>query len=486
MKSSLVRGSWAVLFFCLTFSAFAQDANAPAPTSPTNLTPGQQVIGPAVVAPGRPAVIMLGKPTTQTPFTNQDAILQELYDLFDFDLKMSNAFVVYTESYSPQAAYLFRQDAERGTIDYIGWKQLKVDGRELDYLAKVELVPRGEGQFALNLLVFDLVQETRAIGRAYGGEPHPPFPRSALRRAGHKATSDVISTLTNDRITPITESRFAFVNQAPGTKTKEICLIDYDGHPSSFQRITYYNSSTLFPDWSPTGDALAYVSLKDDWADSFIQYLGSGEVKKLAAFKGTNTTPRWAPDNQNLAISLSAEGNAEIYLMSKNGGKPLKRLTHNPAADISPDFSPSGNQIAFTSDRSGAPKIYIMDSEGAATRLLSYIDRKCDTPFWSPVPPPGENDLRVAFCGFYDNLQGDIYTVRPDGQGMIPISDGRSDNKNPTWSPNAHYVAFASNRGGKYDIYIARSDGKPLATGDQYYRVTKVAGDNLQPSWSPN
>ncbi len=451
------------------------------------------VVGPEIVPGGvPPAVAILAKPHAAAPFANQEAIIEELYNLFDFDLSFSGGFIVKTERDMPQAAYQIRKDRERQTIDYTSWKTLRVtdSGIDLpvDYLIKPELKPRGDNQFALHLLVYNVQEGLRAIGRAYGGEPHAPFPRNALRRAGHKATAEVIRTLREGREIPITESRIAFVNFDQTQKTKEVYVIDYDGWKGSLKRITHFNSTTIFPDWSPKGDALAYTSLKDDWADSFVHDLRTGKITTLAKFKGTNTTPRWAPDGENLAISLSAEGNAEIYLMNKNGGKPKSRITHNPSSEISPDISPTGDQIVFTSDRIGAPKIYVSDIEGSNPRRLTFFDRKCDTPFWSPISPPWfkDNDLRIAFCGFYDSLQGDIYTIKPDGSDQLMITDGRADNKNPTWSPNARYIAFSSNRLGKFDIFIARSDGKPLPTGEVFHRVTYHTGDNLQPSWSPN
>lgn len=464
----------------------------------------QQIVGPEIVGGFKPAKVMLAKPVALEPFPGQEAMIQELYELLEFDLQFSGVFLVGTESEYPQANYQFRTDRERRTIDYISWRTVTMKGPSgadlpLDYIIVTEIKPRGGDQFSLHLLVYDVFQGQRSIGRAYGGEPHPGFPKDAMRRAGHKATAEIITTLTNGREVPITESRIAFVNEAPGGTSKEVFIIDYDGWKGSLQQITFFNSSTIFPDWSPSGDQLAYVSLKDDWADSFIHDLNTGEIKALAKFKGTNTTPRWAPDGEHLAISLSAEGNPEIYLMSKEGGKPKKRLTHHPDGDISPDISPSGDLIAFTSDRIGSPKIYVSDIEGANPRRLTFLDRKCDTPFWSPIAPPwpafkNDNDLRIAFCGFYDSLQGDIYTIKPDGADLRMVTDGRSDNKNPTWSPNARFIAFSSNRGGKFDIYIARSDASnngggsnlDLPNGERFYRVTYIAGNNLQPSWSPN
>lgn len=451
---------------------------------------GQQAIqlNPITPEQSKPAMIIL-KPDAKGAVTDQEKVISELYELLAFDLQFADTFSVSQET--PQAAYLKQADIERGTMDFKEWGRIGVEGRKLDYLVKTVIVSRGEGLYELDLLVFDIQQGTRIIGTAYGANPHPAFNRKLLRIAGHQATGDIISTLTNGAVKPITKSRIAFINKNTTKNIKEIFLIDYDGWKDSLTQVTYFNSITLFPDWSPDGSELAYVSYKDsNAADAFIQHLASGKVSVLARFKNTNTTPRWCPDGKSLLISLSAEGNFEIYKITP-GSKNPKRLTFNRAIDEAPDMSPSGNQIAYISDRIGSPQVYIMDADGTNNRRISFIERKCDTPMWSPVPvqytSDGVADYRIAFTGFYSSLQSDIYTVLPDGKSAQMLTDGKADNQNATWSPNARYIAFSSNRTGKYEIYLMSSDPERLLpNGERFFRITYNAGDNLSPAWSPN
>ena len=49
-----------------------------------------------------------------------------------------------------------------------------------------------------------------------------------------------------------------------------------------------------------------------------------------------------------------------------------------------------------------------------------------------------------------------------------------------TWSPDGRFLAYSSNRGGKFDIWVQQiSGGDPV-------QVTKGQGDNRQPDWSPD
>ncbi|MBI5831696.1 MAG: carboxypeptidase regulatory-like domain-containing protein [Armatimonadetes bacterium] len=67
------------------------------------------------------------------------------------------------------------------------------------------------------------------------------------------------------------------------------------------------------------------------------------------------------------------------------------------------------------------------------------------------------------------------------------ITQSASDNIDPVWSPDGTRVAFASNRAGSYDIYIARSDGSNPDTGALLTPklISGVAGDERYPAWNP-
>jgi Tol biopolymer transport system component len=77
----------------------------------------------------------------------------------------------------------------------------------------------------------------------------------------------------------------------------------------------------------------------------------------------------------------------------------------------------------------------------------------------------------------------DIYTVNlEDGEvKRLTYTEqcGGCFNLQPTWSPDGSQIAFTSNRGGDFDIYVMKSDGS-----DQR-RLTNMAGRDSSPAWSP-
>ena len=60
---------------------------------------------------------------------------------------------------------------------------------------------------------------------------------------------------------------------------------------------------------------------------------------------------------------------------------------------------------------------------------------------------------------------------------IVQLTSNAGNNEHPTWSPDGKLIAFASNRGGSYQIYIMRKDGSNVT------RITN-SGENTSPTWS--
>ena len=70
--------------------------------------------------------------------------------------------------------------------------------------------------------------------------------------------------------------------------------------------------------------------------------------------------------------------------------------------------------------------------------------------------------------------------VSPVQRALTRISFGSGLELEPTWSPDGRLMAYASDRGGKLDIWVQQvSGGEPV-------QVTHGAGNNWQPTWSPD
>lgn len=350
--------------------------------------------------------------------------------------------------------------------------------------ARAGVVSRGEGVdyeswgiFGTEYLVTGRIEPTGAGYRGTIALHHVPFadrivdlgfalPRAGTREfraAVHDVSNQIVTELTGE--TGIADTRIAFASRRRGDK--EIYAVDYDGFDP--YRVTSHDTISMTPDWRPVGGEICYMSFAGGDPDLYCAPAGGGgRARAVSAHEGLDMAPAWSSDGTRLAMTLTKDGNAEIYVLDA-GERRLRRLTFSLGIDTAPSWSPNGRRIAFESDRAGVSRIYVMDAEGADVRQLSF-GGEAHSPAWSPL---GD---RIAYV---ERIGGrfQVVTMDLDG-GNRTVLTSVGENEDPSWSPDGLHLAFSSSRGGGSDIYTMDWDGGNV------HRVTQ-GGAYVSPSWSP-
>ncbi len=248
---------------------------------------------------------------------------------------------------------------------------------------------------------------------------------------------------------------------------------------------------------------IAFESFQDGDSDIYLLDAATGIPHKLTRHPSDDFAPTWSPDGRWIAFASNRTDNYEVYVMDANGGH-VQNLTRHASDDFTPAWSPDGSQIAFISRRQGNSEIYIMEvmnilanpactalpdmffvneNQPCAPPIRRLTDSSVDeaAPAWSPdgrsiaFVQAGDRDSEIVAmrvnCG--DPMQG-----CPGDRNNL--SDDPARDTDPSWSPDGRYIAFASNRGGAWNIYRMRADGS------QVHRLTQDAGTYVFPSWSPD
>lgn len=119
------------------------------------------------------------------------------------------------------------------------------------------------------------------------------------------------------------------------------------------------------------------------------------------------------------------------------------------------------------------------------TALLPACIALCGALLTSPAQAafPGQNG-RIAFsdtrddpnpsgCGSSCNYE--IYSINPDGTGLMRLTNNPASDGRPAWSPDGSRIVFVSSRA-PFGIYIMNADG----SGQTFLR------SGFDPSWSPD
>jgi TolB protein len=288
--------------------------------------------------------------------------------------------------------------------------------------------------------------------------------KSAQRLLAHMVADKVVEQVAAEK--PFFTTRIAYISKATGHEEVYIC--DYDG--ANPIRLTADKSLDLSPCWDRKGEKLLYTSYKRGKQQIWEHDVPSGQERLITNFPLSNSAPAISPDNKEILASLSFEGNAELYVLNRDG-KIKRRLTRIPSIEVGASWSPSGNLIAFSSDRSGSPQIYLMDSEGLNVQRLTFEGSCNDSPDFSPL------GSSVAFVTRDERGDFQIATIDVTGENLVVIMQNGS-NEDPHWSPDGWHFVFSKRVGSDKNIYIMDRFGK---------RVKKITSDNksFSPAWGP-
>jgi len=284
-----------------------------------------------------------------------------------------------------------------------------------------------------------------------------------LRLLVHRWVNDVIQQFTG--VAGVFGSRIAFAQTG---RSQEIAAVGMDG--GELRVLTKMQSECLLPAYSPTGREVAFTSFLRGGADMWIVSADGGRARWVSKRSGMNSGAAWYPDGVSLAITLSHEGNPEIYKIRASDASIVQRLTNSSASDLSPSLSADGGQIAFVSDRGGSPQIYLMGAGGGGGKRLTFQGSQNTTPKFSPR----SDKPMIAFTGRDERLNFDIFVYDLKAGKVDRITQSQGSNYDPAWSPDGRLLVYASSRGG---LFVRNVETRKET---QIFR-----GGAHSPSWGP-
>lgn len=184
------------------------------------------------------------------------------------------------------------------------------------------------------------------------------------------------------------------------------------------------------------------------------------------------STPALSPDGTRVAVGVGDRGKSDIWIYDLRRGTG-SRLTFDSADDSNPVWVRDGSQILFTSNHAGQDDIYEKAADGLGGS---------QTIFQSGDQPKYINDLTTdGRYAIYD----DGGHTGPSQLWILPLFGDRKpfafiqgsfNAREGEFSPDGHYVAYASNETGRMEIYIQTF---PQQTGK--WQISAAGGE--EPMW---
>ena len=211
---------------------------------------------------------------------------------------------------------------------------------------------------------------------------------------------------------------------------------------------------------------IVFTSFRDGNAEIYVMDAHGRNQERLTNHRAYDGYPDWSPDGTKIAfVSGRDSTRSQIHIMDADG-KNVIRLTDGPGSKRDPDWSPDGGKIAFSVD-DRVDHIDVMDADGRNRETLETVAMY---PSWSP------DGKQIAFA------HGEIYVIGVDGQGRKRVTHDLEHKLDPSFSPDGRRIAYDAEHKGFRHIFAVDADGRNrvrLTHNNEHH-----LGPALGPGWT--
>lgn len=308
-----------------------------------------------------------------------------------------------------------------------------------------------------------------------------------LRQVGHKISDSIYRSVTGKP--SIFNSKIYFLSDRTSGREieKELYIMDFDGR--RVDKLTNFNSVVLSPSISSDNSKMMFslIAAKKVTSGSKTRIIKNIDLKMLdlktkrlttiSDRPGINSGAVFGADNQNIFVTLSFSGNADIYDLNIPSGR-MRKVTSHYGDDVDPSITRDGSLMTFLSNRSGRAHIYTLsptETENSVKRI-SFVGQFNATPRFSP------DGKEIVFTSWVDN-GFDLYRIGSDGNNLVRLTKDFGSNEEPAFSPDGEFIIFSSKklvnkRQSIQNIFIMNREGEILG------QLTQDFGRCFSPKWT--
>jgi serine/threonine-protein kinase len=239
-------------------------------------------------------------------------------------------------------------------------------------------------------------------------------------------------------------------------------------HPGGKLHLAVSNTGTLA--FVPGGGApqrrLIYVDLQGN------KVLASGSQRGYEY-------PRFSPDAQRLAVTISEFGEPAIWIVDRTAG--LETRLAGKGRRQFPLWSPDGSKVVFALETEDPPASWSLfwqqvDASDPPEPLL--MARKPGEWLW---PYSWTPDGKTLVLGKWSaGISQDVYYVSLDNpEELHPLLTTEAEERGALLSPDGRWIAYVSNETGRFAIYVQR-----FPEGGERHQISTGASQDLV-GWAP-
>jgi len=203
-----------------------------------------------------------------------------------------------------------------------------------------------------------------------------------------------------------------------------------------YQQVTTGNWDDLYPEWSPNGNLVAYVSDKGGMWSVWVMNSNGSRAHRLTTASLGAGDPSWSPDSSSIAYWRMDGPSASIVVVDVSRGYTFTASGDSDNVVMAtPKWSPDGSRLLYYRNN---PTLQLMcvDLASLTSRVLASVNGTDTNPNWAA-------DDRVI----YSALEGGFYVtswinLTSGERGLLTMGD--QNNRGGVISPDGTEMAYYS------------------------------------------
>jgi serine/threonine protein kinase len=320
-------------------------------------------------------------------------------------------------------------------------------------------------------------------------------------RSSREGGGVFLMNLDGTNVIKVTDSGF---NPAWSPDGKELVLND-DNVANYESRNTYPSASKLWAvnvttktqrmittrdavqaDWSPNGQRIAFWGEqkgghRDIWT---VASDGASEPVNVTDDGFIDWNPIWSIDGKHLYFLSNRGGEMNLWRVAIDEGTGNVKSAPQPATLPSNNcqhisFARNGKSLVYgqTNRNENVSQVDFDPVAGGIIGTPTFLTQSLKRYTFFSLAPDEQSFVYLA----RGEPQQDLFTADRTGAPQHRVTDDVAQDIVPRWSPRGDWIAFLSDRSGKYEIWKVRPDGSGLS------QMTYEPGrEVIAPVWSPD
>ena len=246
------------------------------------------------------------------------------------------------------------------------------------------------------------------------------------------------------------------------------------------QQLTFSEGDKTEPAWSPDGTKILFTAPgENNNLQIWVLDIQSGETSQLTSLEGENTNPAWSPDGERIAFVNFGRINdvSMIYTIDADGSN-LSRLSLD-FQETDPLWTPDMEWLLYVIHASNHSYFFWRNKTDNYATPQPYDPAEMFGRMGEVDEPAITNDGTYMAYTRLDGERKQIWSVdfKLRGARTLLLTADHTTEYHSSWSPDAQWIVFTSERDGNSEIYIMTSVGL-LQTN-----LTNDPGRDMHPDW---